>query len=87
MPMYHLHLINAHIDADDSEGHNLPDLESAKAKAIEGIRGFLSHEVVGGKMDFRGHIDIEDDNGTILERVPFSDAIALIGLILDPHVE
>jgi uncharacterized protein YegJ (DUF2314 family) len=80
MPIYHLHLINAHIDADDVEGHDLPDLDVARAKALAGIRDFLAHELAKGTLDFRGRVDIEDDNGAVLESISFADAVAVKGL-------
>ena len=78
MPVYHLHLINAHIDADDVEGLDLPSLAAARAKAIEGIRGFLGHEVMTGKLDLRGRIDIENDSGGVLATIRFDEAVTIL---------
>jgi hypothetical protein len=80
MPTFHLHLLNHHIEADDIEGHDLPDLETARAMALAGIRDFLGHEAMNGKLDFRGRIDIEDDTGTVLQSVPFVEAFEIKGL-------
>lgn len=80
MPNYHLHLHNAHVDASDEEGHDLPDLEAARAKALAGIRGFLGHEAMSGKLDFRGQVDIADEGGRVLEIVHFKEAFTIIGL-------
>ncbi|TPG42681.1 hypothetical protein EAH79_02065 [Sphingomonas koreensis] len=80
MPHYHLHLHNAHVDASDEEGHDLPDLKAARARAIDGIRAFIAHEARAGKLDFRGHIDITDHNGEILDTVTFREAFTIIGL-------
>lgn len=80
MPIYHLHLINAHIDADDSEGLDLPDLAAARTVALAGIREFLGHEAMQGTLDFRGRLDIEDSSGAVLESISFVDAIVVKGL-------
>jgi hypothetical protein len=80
MPNYHLHLHNAHVDASDEEGHDLPDLYAAKAKALDGIREFLGHEAMSGKLDFRGRVDIADEGGRVLETVHFKEAFTIIGL-------
>ena len=80
MPIYHLHLINAHIDADDDEGHELPDLDAARATALAGIRDFIAHEALRGTLDFRGRLDIEDDDGTVLESIAFVEAFTIKGL-------
>jgi hypothetical protein len=77
MPRYHLHLHNAHVDASDEEGHDLNDLSAARAMALNGIRGFLAHEVMEGKLDLRGRIDIADDAGHILITVQFDEAVAI----------
>ncbi len=79
MPSYYLHLHNAHVDASDDEGVDVVDLLAAKAKAVEGIRGFLAHEVIRGTLDLRGRVDIADGAGTILLTVPFADAVAVVG--------
>lgn len=79
MPNYHLHLINTHVDADDAEGHDLPSLDAARAKAIQGIRGFLGAELVKGALDLRGRVDIEDDAGVVLMTISFTDAISIKG--------
>ena len=77
VPTYHLHLINAFVDADDAEGLDLASLDEARAKAIEGIRGFLGHEVAAGVLDLRGRIDIEDDGGAVLATIAFGDAVTV----------
>lgn len=77
MPTYHLHLINSHIDADDAEGHDLPSLEAARTKAVDGIRDFLSAELRSGTLDLRGRVDIEDEAGLVLMTIPFAEAVAI----------
>lgn len=78
MAKYHLHLINAHLDAGDEEGHDLPSLAAARAKAIEGVRDFLASELRQGKLDLRGRIDIEDETGAVLMTIPFADTISIL---------
>jgi hypothetical protein len=74
---YHLHLINTHVDADDREGHLLASLDEARAMAVDGIRGYLSHEVRDGRLDLRGRIDVEDDDGAVLASVRFDEAVSI----------
>ena len=78
MATYHLHLINTHVEADDREGHLLASLDEARAMAVDGIRGFLSHEVRDGRLDLRGRIDIEDDHGAVLATVRFDEAVSIM---------
>jgi hypothetical protein len=46
--------------------------------AIDGIRGYLSHEVRGGQLDLHGRIDVEDDDGAVLASVRFEEAIEIM---------
>ena len=80
MPVFHLHLHNAHVDASDEQGHDLPDLDAAKAEALAGIRDFLGHEAKTGTLDFRGQVDIADEAGPILETIASKDAFTFKGL-------
>jgi hypothetical protein len=80
MPTFHLHLINSLIEADDVQGHDLPDLNAAHSVALAGIRDFLGHEAMNGTLDFRGHIQIEDDSGAVLQTIPFVEAFTIKGL-------
>ena len=78
MPLFHLNLRNASVKADDEEGVDVADMDAARDQAIAGIRGFLSHEVITGKLDLRGQIDITDESGASVMIVPFSDAVTVL---------
>jgi len=77
MACYHLHITNGGGYSEDLEGQELPDLDAARAAAIEGVRSLLSEEVRHGQIDLSGRIDIADADGTILLSVPFCDAVEL----------
>ncbi|WP_409929049.1 DUF6894 family protein [Sphingomonas sp. BAUL-RG-20F-R05-02] len=77
MPRYHLHIYNYTGETLDQEGSEYSDIGIARAKAIAGIRSFLSAEVLEGKVDLRGYLDIADDDGTVLERIDFHDAVKI----------
>lgn len=77
MAVYHLHLSNGAGYAEDQEGQDLPDLESARAQAIDGIRSVISEEARRGMIDLTGLIEIADPDGNILLIVPFKEAISL----------
>ena len=78
MLRFHLHLHNSQVKASDEEGHDLVDLAAAHAMALRGIRDFLGHEVMTGKMDLPGQIDIVDDGGVLLLTVRFDEAVEII---------
>jgi hypothetical protein len=77
MPRYHLHIHNHHGDALDEEGGEYADLTVAHRKAVEGIRSFLSAELLEGKLDLRGHLDIADDAGAVLQRIDFDEVVTI----------
>lgn len=77
MPRYHLHLYDRAGGSCDEEGVELPDVESARACAIDGIRSIVSAEVRGGRLDLDGRVEIADGAGSVLGAVPFSEAVEL----------
>jgi hypothetical protein len=77
MARYYLHISNGGGYSEDPEGQELPDLEAARASAIEGARSLLSEEARQGQLDLSGRIDIADADGNILLSVPFGDAVKL----------
>lgn len=79
MTRFYLHIHNAHGEAEDDEGLDLPSLAEAQEQAITGIRSLLSAEVRNGTMNLNGWIDIRDENGSVLVKVPFADAVRIEG--------
>jgi len=77
MPRFHLHIHNHTGDTLDQEGSEYRDLGMARDKAIAGIRSFLSAELLEGTVDLRGYLDIADDDGTVLERIDFHEAVKI----------
>lgn len=61
---------------EDLEGSELLDLATARREAIEDARAAMSIAILKG-FDISGGSTIEicDADGTILQRVPFTDAI------------
>ena len=83
MPHLRLNLYNASGDVPDVEGADFADLADARAQAIAGIRSVLSAEVLEGEVSLRGRLEIVDDNGSLLDTIPFEDALRVIPA--DPH--
>ena len=75
MPRYFFHLHND-VDAPDPDGTELSDLEAARECALRHAR-FTAAETVKDMGHFVGdhRIDIEDENGTVLDTVLFKDAV------------
>jgi hypothetical protein len=77
MARYYLHIRNGGGYSEDPEGQELPDLDAARAAAIDGVRSLLSEEARQGQLDLSGRIEIADAAGNILLLVPFGDAVEL----------
>ncbi len=75
VPLYFFHLHND-VDAPDSEGLDLDNLESARKFAHRQVR-FTAAETIKEAGHFIGahRIDIEDEDGTVLDTVYFRDAV------------
>ena len=78
MPRYYFHLHNA-IEATDEEGTVLPDLDAAKAHAIECARELMSDEIRRGRINLNHWIGIEDEQGAQLLAVRFGDCVEISG--------
>lgn len=75
MPLYYFHMLNRIGFVEDEEGMDLPDLETARAEAMDNIRSVLAEDARKGCLDLRGRIDIVDERGEIVLTLPFSEAI------------
>lgn len=68
------------MDVPDDLGVELPSLEAAIAYAFEQVRHLAGQRVVEtGKLALNDRIDIEDENGTVLDSVQFRDVIKVEG--------
>jgi len=79
MPRFYFHLIND-MDVSDLEGAELPDLGAARARAIEQARGMIGEVIkTEARIVLSHRIDIEDEEGRVLDRVVFRDIIRVEG--------
>jgi hypothetical protein len=77
MPLFFLNIHDKLGFAQDEEGVELPSLEAARAKAIEGIRSLLSDDVKHGRLDFGGRIEVVDDQSGLLTTIHFEEAVEI----------
>jgi len=76
MARYYLNIRNGGY-SEDPEGQELPDLDAARAEAIDGVRSLLSEDARQGQLDLAAAIEITDGDGRLLLIVPFSEAVDL----------
>jgi hypothetical protein len=60
----------------DEEGTELPDLNAARAEAIEDARALMSDAILGGRDISDRSIEISNESGEVLMVVPFVDAVS-----------
>jgi hypothetical protein len=76
MPRYFFHVRDRNGDISrDEEGQDLPDLEAARAEAVNANREMLGERLLhGGSLNHR-QIEIADETGKILIVIPASDVM------------
>jgi hypothetical protein len=77
VPRFYFHLFND-MDVPDLEGIELSDLSTARTKAIEQARGMIGEVAkTEARIVLSHHIDIEDEEGRLLDRIVFRDIITV----------
>jgi hypothetical protein len=74
MPRFFFHVHNGIGLIEDEYGRELPDLARVRAEAIKGIRSIIADEVLKGRIDLRGHINIADELASAVMTVSFEEA-------------
>jgi hypothetical protein len=74
---YYLHVQVDDTFADDPEGIELADLDTARAQAVAGGREMIARRVLSGKPIDVIEILICDVEGSVLDRVGFTDLVRL----------
>ncbi|HEX6374281.1 MAG TPA: hypothetical protein VFZ91_01015 [Allosphingosinicella sp.] len=74
MPRYVVHVFNDETSLDE-EGRELPNLQAARAHAIEDARSLMSDTLRKGRLVLSRHIAIQNDRGELLLDVKFGDAV------------
>lgn len=80
MPRFYLTLDECGSVTPDREGVDLPDLAAARTAAVAAAREIMCAEVAEGRLCMSCHIEIRDDAGRQLDRLPFRDMVTITGL-------
>jgi hypothetical protein len=64
---------------EDEEGRDLPDLETARAEALKGIRSIVGEDLQKGVVDLCGRLEIRDEEGALVLTIPFAEAVEIRG--------
>lgn len=77
---YFFHLHECGKATWDEDGRELPDLQAAKAVAVEAAREVMCAEVAEGRLCLSCCIVICTEERQEVGRVPFRDAVEVVGL-------
>ena len=77
MPRFYFHIRDGDQLIEDPDGSELPDLEAARAEALEGARTILAEKVRTGALVDGQRFEIVDESGTVRTTLPFREAIKL----------
>jgi hypothetical protein len=75
MPHFFLNIYDGLGHAQDEEGVDVPSLDEARYRAVEGIRSLLGEEVKAGRLNLDGRIEIADQSGSVLATVPYAECV------------
>lgn len=74
MPRFFFHILTRTNIIKDQEGAELADLAAARREAIKDARGLMSTAIREGRDISHRYIEICDDTGIVMVKVPFSEA-------------
>ena len=78
MNLYFFHLRDGIDILLDPEGREVDRVDQIADIALREARAIIRHDVDSGTIYLDKHIDVEDAFGTIIHRLPFADAVAII---------
>jgi len=77
VPRYFMHLIDRTEVLLDPEGLEMP-AEAVKRAALTAARDCMCGDVRNGELDLRYRIDVHDESGDVVHRLPFSGAVDVL---------
>lgn len=79
MPRYRFNVDNGTGFVADEEGRELADLDAARAEGLKGVRSILAEDVLAGRLDLEGRLDVVGEAGEILLTIRFAEAVKVLG--------
>jgi hypothetical protein len=77
VPRYFFHLRDHTDEALDPDGKEM-GIDAVGAVAMLAARDCIAGDVKSGTVDLRYRIDVHDETGALIHRLPFADAVAII---------
>ena len=77
MPLYFMHLKGSTEEVLDLEGVEMP-VDAIPVIALRQARDCMAGDIKAGRLDLRYRIDVHDEAGEIVHRLPFEDAVLIL---------
>lgn len=77
VPRYFLHLKDGTDMLLDPDGVDLP-ADAVKRTALRSARDCMCGDVRDGKLDLRYSIEVQDEDGAVVHRLGFADAVEVV---------
>lgn len=78
MPLYFFHLRDGVDVLLDGDGREFDSVDAAAKAALLEARAIIADEARDGRIMLDKHIDVENDCGDIVHRLPFADAVEIV---------
>jgi len=78
MARYFFHLRDGSDVLLDPDGVEFGTLDLMRAAVLHNARSVMAEDVGHGVLDLRFHIEVEDESGSIVYRLPFKHAVSII---------
>jgi len=78
MQIYFFHLRDGTDIALDPEGRSLDGLVSVAGAALVEARAIISADALDGWIFLDQRIDVEDESGALVHRLPFGEAVKIV---------
>lgn len=75
MPIFFLHVTEGEEFTPDLEGVDRADACAAQKAAIDGVSELIAEAVKMGERNYKGRIDAQDEQGTVLFTLTFASLI------------
>jgi hypothetical protein len=76
---YYFHLRESEGYVPDEEGIDLPGRDAAIRAALMGARSLLASGAMEGRLPLGSVLEVEDENGCPIAKLPFREAVILEG--------
>jgi hypothetical protein len=77
MSLYFFHLCDGGDILLDPEGREIADASLIADLALKEARAMISQDALGGRIVFHQFVEVRDESGELIHRLPFRDAVTI----------